>query len=53
MPSSKTVAVVVVYTGKNTVDALLLFLKVRKKEREGERERNSKTKQTKCRTISE
>jgi hypothetical protein len=31
MPSNKMVAVVIVYTGKNTVNALLLFLSARKK----------------------
>jgi hypothetical protein len=48
MPSNRTVAVVVVYTGKNTVNAMLLFLSVReKKEKERERERNSKMKEKK------
>ena len=39
MPSNKMVALVVVYTGKNTFDALLLFLSVEKKERERENEK--------------
>jgi hypothetical protein len=33
MPSNKTVAVVV-YTGKNTINVMLLFLSVKKKKRE-------------------
>jgi hypothetical protein len=39
MPSNKTVAVVVVYTGKNRINAILLFLSLRKKERERERKK--------------
>ncbi len=46
MPSNKTVAVVVVYTGKNRINAILLFLSLRKKEREREKKREIvKTKQ--------
>ncbi len=36
MPSNKMVAVVIVYTGKNTVNALLLFLSGREKKRKRE-----------------
>jgi hypothetical protein len=39
MPSNKTVAVVVVYTGKNTINAMLLFLSVKKKKERAARER--------------
>jgi len=33
MPSNKTVAVVIVYTSKNTIDALLLFLNYKRERK--------------------
>jgi hypothetical protein len=52
MPSNKTVAVVVVYTGKNRINAILLFLSLRKKEREREKKkRNSKDEAKECRNM--
>ncbi len=44
------VAVVIVYTGKNTVNALLLFLSGREKKRKRE---IVKMKQKNCRSMSE
>jgi len=54
MPSNKTVAVVAVYTGKNSKhDVFISKCKEEKTRVKRERERNSKMKQKKCRDINE